>query len=79
LLLWVYRPIYCRSLASWETGGIETDTDPFSGETLAEIVMANQSDLDEAYQAAAKAQPFSPISCTFAKANDFPPVLSLTI
>ena len=37
-------------------GSIETDTDPFSGETLAEIVMANQSDLDEAYQAAAKAQ-----------------------
>jgi aldehyde dehydrogenase (NAD+) len=32
------------------------DTDPFTGETLAEIVQANQEDLDEAYQSAAKAQ-----------------------
>jgi aldehyde dehydrogenase (NAD+) len=32
------------------------DTDPFTGETLAEIVQANQADLDEAYQSAAKAQ-----------------------
>lgn len=37
-------------------GGKEIDTDPYSGETLAEIVMANASDLDEAYQSAAKAQ-----------------------
>jgi aldehyde dehydrogenase (NAD+) len=44
---------------SWKPGrqgGTLKDTDPYSGETLAEIVMANQSDLDEAYQAAAKAQ-----------------------
>ena len=26
------------------------DTDPYSGETLAEIVMAREGDLDEAYQ-----------------------------
>jgi aldehyde dehydrogenase (NAD+) len=32
------------------------DTDPFTGETLAEIVQANENDLDEAYQSAAKAQ-----------------------
>jgi aldehyde dehydrogenase (NAD+) len=32
------------------------DTDPFTGETLVEIVQANGSDLDEAYQSAAKAQ-----------------------
>jgi aldehyde dehydrogenase (NAD+) len=33
-----------------------SDTDPYSGETLVEIVLANHSDLDEAYQSAAKAQ-----------------------
>jgi aldehyde dehydrogenase (NAD+) len=32
------------------------DTDPFTGETLVEIVQANDTDLDEAYQSAAKAQ-----------------------
>jgi aldehyde dehydrogenase (NAD+) len=32
------------------------DTDPFTGETLAEIVQANGTDLDEAYESAAKAQ-----------------------
>ena len=32
------------------------DTDPFTGETLAEIVQANKTDLDEAYESAAKAQ-----------------------
>lgn len=37
-------------------GGILKDTDPYSGDTLAEIVMANESDLDEAYRFAAKAQ-----------------------
>ncbi len=44
---------------SWrpgKQGEKEIDTDPYSGETLAEIVMANRSDLDEAYQSAAKAQ-----------------------
>ena len=30
--------------------------DPFTGETLGEFVQANQTDLDEAYQSAAKAQ-----------------------
>src|SRR4051794_11048323 len=33
------------------------DTDPYNGEAVAEIAEANQSDLDEAYRAAAKAQP----------------------
>ena len=37
-------------------GGIRKDTDPYSGETLAEIVMANESDLDDASRSAAKAQ-----------------------
>lgn len=32
------------------------DVDPFSGETLVEIVQANKTDLDEAYQPAEKAQ-----------------------
>ncbi len=38
-------------------GSKRQDTDPYSGETLAEIAMANQSDLDAAYQAAAHVQP----------------------
>ncbi len=33
------------------------DTDPYTSETLAEIVQANKDDLDEAYQTAEKAQP----------------------
>jgi aldehyde dehydrogenase (NAD+) len=37
-------------------GGIRKDTDPYSGERLAEIVTANESDLDEVYRSAAKAQ-----------------------
>ncbi|TAN24309.1 MAG: aldehyde dehydrogenase family protein [Acidobacteria bacterium] len=44
---------------SWRLGRQgekEIDTDPYTGETLAEIAMANYSDLDEAYQSAAKAQ-----------------------
>src|SRR5690242_12590102 len=44
---------------SWrpgKQGEKEIDTDPYSGATLAAIVMANRSDLDEAYQSAAKAQ-----------------------
>ena len=44
---------------SWRPGrqgGTLKDTDPYSGQTLAEIAMANESDLDEAYRAAAKAQ-----------------------
>ncbi len=44
---------------SWRPGRQgqkEIDTDPYSGEILSEIVMANKSDLDEAYQSAAKAQ-----------------------
>lgn len=32
------------------------DTDPYSGQLLAEIAMASENDLDEAYQGAAKAQ-----------------------
>lgn len=39
---------------SWRPGrqgGTLKDTDPYLGETLAEIVMANESDLDEDYQA----------------------------
>jgi aldehyde dehydrogenase (NAD+) len=44
---------------SWRPGrhgGVLVDTDPYSGATLAEMVMANQSDLGEAYHVAAKAQ-----------------------
>jgi hypothetical protein len=44
---------------SWRPGkhrGVRVDTDPYSGARLAEMVMANQGDLDEAYHAAAKAQ-----------------------
>ena len=37
-------------------GSLEVDNNPFSGETLAEIVQANRHDLDDAYQAAARAQ-----------------------
>lgn len=37
-------------------GEVEIDNNPYSGETLAEIVMANRDDLDHAYHAAAKAQ-----------------------
>jgi aldehyde dehydrogenase (NAD+) len=37
-------------------GSKEIDTDPYTGQTLAEIVQADGSDLDEAYKAAAKAQ-----------------------
>ena len=37
-------------------GSKEIDKDPYSGETLAEIVQGDKSDLDEAYQTAAKAQ-----------------------
>jgi aldehyde dehydrogenase (NAD+) len=33
-----------------------TDTDPYSGETLAELALADKADLDEAYQCAEKAQ-----------------------
>jgi hypothetical protein len=28
-------------------GGVQIDTNPYSGVTLAETIMANQSDLDE--------------------------------
>jgi aldehyde dehydrogenase (NAD+) len=44
---------------SWRPGrqgGTLEDTDPYSGDTLAVIAMANQSDLDEAYRSAARAQ-----------------------
>src|SRR5260370_18829428 len=44
---------------SWRPGkhgGVQVDTNPYSGATLAETVMANQGDLDGAYHAAAKAQ-----------------------
>src|SRR5258708_11609762 len=44
---------------SWrpgKLGGVRVDTDRYSGATLAETVMANQADLDEAYHAAATAQ-----------------------
>jgi len=33
------------------------DADPYTGDTIAEIALANMSDLDEAYQAAETAQP----------------------
>jgi aldehyde dehydrogenase (NAD+) len=44
---------------SWrpgKLGDVRVDTDPYSGATLAETIMANQADLDEAYHAAAKVQ-----------------------
>ena len=44
---------------SWRPGrdgSKEVDKDPYSGETVAEIVQADQTDLDDAYKAAAKAQ-----------------------
>src|SRR6266849_390734 len=44
---------------SWRPGkhgGVRVDTDPYSGATLAEAVMGNQDDLDDAYHAAATAQ-----------------------
>lgn len=37
-------------------GGRLVDVDPYTGETLAEIAKADESDLDEAYRAAARAQ-----------------------
>jgi aldehyde dehydrogenase (NAD+) len=37
-------------------GGKLEDTDPYTGDTLAEIVQASEADLDEAYQSAARAQ-----------------------
>ena len=44
---------------SWRAGSLgskSADKDPYSGATLAEIIECNQSDLDEAYRTAAKAQ-----------------------
>jgi aldehyde dehydrogenase (NAD+) len=44
---------------SWRPGrlgGVQVDINPYSGATLAETVMANRNDLNEAYHAAAKAQ-----------------------
>jgi aldehyde dehydrogenase (NAD+) len=44
---------------NWRPGSLGTksiDKDPYSGEVLAEIVECNQTDLDEAYRTAAKAQ-----------------------
>jgi aldehyde dehydrogenase (NAD+) len=45
------------ALRSGRSGRPSKDTDPYNGETVAEIAEANQSDLDEAYRAAAEAQP----------------------
>jgi hypothetical protein len=45
---------------SWRTGkhgGVQVDTDPYSGAKLAETVLANQGDLDEAYRAVPDAAP----------------------
>jgi len=44
------------SWRSGKQGGTEIDRDPYSGETIAEIAMANKDDLDDAYRSAAKAQ-----------------------
>jgi len=44
---------------SWRKGSLGTtsiDKDPYSGDVVAEIIECNQSDLDEAYRSAAKAQ-----------------------
>jgi hypothetical protein len=43
---------------SWRPGkhgGVQVDPDPYSGAMLAETLMANQGDLDEAYHAATRA------------------------
>lgn len=40
-----------------QSNSMMIDNNPFSGKTIAEITAANASDLDAAYQAAAKAQP----------------------
>src|SRR2546427_10110580 len=45
---------------AWRTGRrgqALKDINPYTGETLVEIAIADQNDLDEAYQAAAPAQP----------------------
>jgi aldehyde dehydrogenase (NAD+) len=45
---------------AWRTGRrgqALKDINPYTGETLVEIAIADQNDLDEAYQAAARAQP----------------------
>jgi aldehyde dehydrogenase (NAD+) len=45
---------------AWRHGGsnrAQKDSDPYTGETLAEFRLANRSDLDDAYRAAARAQP----------------------
>src|SRR5205085_12080838 len=45
---------------SWRAGRSgrrARDFDPFTGEAVAEIALGNQSDLDEAYQVAQRAQP----------------------
>ena len=44
------------SWRSGKQGEAREDTDPYSGEVLAEIVLGNESDLDEAYRSAAKVQ-----------------------
>ncbi len=44
------------SWRSGKQGETREDTDPYSGEVLAEIVLGNESDLDEAYRSAAKVQ-----------------------
>jgi aldehyde dehydrogenase (NAD+) len=55
-----YSPFELMPIAgSWRKGhGGETlaDTDPWSGETLAEITLADRADVDEAYAAAGEAQ-----------------------
>src|SRR4051812_36730987 len=39
------------------TGKRRADHDPWTGETLVEITLADERDVDEAYRAAARAQP----------------------
>src|SRR5690606_35939332 len=44
---------------TWRLGGsdrVQQDTNPYNGDTLAEIRLANQQDVNDAYQAAAQAQ-----------------------
>ncbi len=44
------------SWRSGSSGDTETDTDPYTGDTLTEIALADSSDVDTAYRAAADAQ-----------------------
>ena len=55
-----YNDFHLQYIAgTWQKGqddSVNTDTNPFNGETLVEIQQATDKQLDEAFQAATKAQ-----------------------